>query len=38
MSPSGGQGIAEPTPLVEQTFEETLAATQGIVMVDFPAA
>ena len=38
MSPSGDQGIAEPTHLVEQTFEETLAATQGLVMVDFSAA
>jgi thioredoxin 1 len=38
MSPSGEQGIAEPTHLVEQTFEETLAATQGLVMVDFWAA
>jgi thioredoxin 1 len=38
MSPSGKQGIAEPTHLVEQTFEETLAATHGLVMVDFWAA
>ena len=38
MSPSGEQGIAEPTHLVEQTFEETLAATHGLVMVDFWAA
>jgi thioredoxin 1 len=38
MSPSGEQGIAEPTHLVEQTFKETLAATQGLVMVDFSAA
>ena len=38
MSPSGEHGIAEPTHLVEQTFEETLAATHGLVMVDFWAA
>ena len=38
MSPGGEQGIAEPTHLVEQTFEETLAANQGFVMVDFSAA
>jgi thioredoxin 1 len=38
MSPSGEQGIAEPTHLVEQPFEETLAATQGLVMADSSAA
>jgi thiol-disulfide isomerase/thioredoxin len=35
MSPRGEHGIAEPTHLVEQTFDETLAATHGLVMVDF---
>jgi thioredoxin 1 len=38
MSPSREDGIAETTHLVEQTFEETLAATHGLVMVDFWAA
>ena len=38
MSSSGEQGITEPPHLVERTFEETLAATQGLVMVDFWAA
>ena len=35
MSPSREHGIAEMTHLVEQTFDETLAATHGLVMVDF---
>jgi thioredoxin 1 len=35
MSPTGEHGIAEPTNLVEQTFDETLAATHGLVTVDF---
>jgi thioredoxin len=35
MSPRGEHGIAGPTHLVEQTFDETLAATHGLVMVDF---
>lgn len=35
MSRGAEDGIAETTHLVEQTFEETLAATQGLVMVDF---
>ena len=38
MSPSREDGIAETPRLVEQTFEETLAATHGLVMVDFWAA
>ena len=38
MSASRDDGIAETTHLVEQTFEETLAATHGLVMVDFWAA
>jgi thioredoxin 1 len=38
MSPSREHGIAEATHLVEQTFEETLAAAHGLVMVDFWAA
>jgi thioredoxin 1 len=37
MSPSREDGTAEST-LVEQTFEQTLAATHGLVMVDFWAA
>ena len=35
MSPRGEHGIAETTHLVEQTFDETLAATHELVMVDF---
>jgi thioredoxin 1 len=38
MSPSREDGPAESTHRVEQTFEETLAATHGLVMVDFWAA
>lgn len=38
MKPSGEPVIAKQTHLVEQTFEETLAATEGLVMVDFWAA
>jgi thioredoxin 1 len=38
MSASRDDGIAETTPLVEPTLEETLAATPGLVMVDFWAA
>jgi len=38
MSASRDDGIPETTHLVEQTFEETLAATPGLVMVDFWAA
>ncbi len=38
MNPSREDGIAQTTHLVEQTFEETLAATRGLVMVDFWAA
>jgi thioredoxin 1 len=38
MSPSREDGIAETTHLVEHTFEEALAATHGLVMVDFWAA
>jgi thioredoxin 1 len=38
MSPRGEHGTAETIHLVEQTFEETLAATHGLVMVDFWAA
>ena len=38
MSPSREDGIAETTHLDDQTFEETLAATHGLVMVDFWAA
>jgi thioredoxin 1 len=32
MSPAREHGIAETPHLVEQTFEETLAATRGLVM------
>jgi thioredoxin 1 len=35
MSPRGEHGIAKTTHLVEETFEETLATTHGLVMVDF---
>jgi thioredoxin family protein len=38
MSPSREDATAESTHLVEQTFEETLAATHSLVMVDFWAA
>jgi thiol-disulfide isomerase/thioredoxin len=38
MSPAWDHRIAETPHLVEQTFEETLAATHGLVMVDFWAA
>ena len=38
MSPSREHGIAETPHLVEQTFEETVAATHGLLMVDFWAA
>ena len=38
MSPAREHGIAETPRLVEQTFEETVAATHGLVMVDFWAA
>src|SRR5213594_3915188 len=35
MSPSREDGIAETTHLVEHTFEDALAVTHGLVMVDF---
>ncbi len=35
ISPAWDHRIAETPHLVEQTFEETLAATHGLVMVDF---
>jgi thioredoxin 1 len=38
MGPSREHGIVETTHLVAQTFEETLAATHGLVMADFWAA
>ena len=38
MSPRREHDIAETPHLVEETFEETLAATQGLVMDDFWAA
>jgi thioredoxin 1 len=38
MSASREHGVAETIHLTEQTFDETLAATQGLVMVDFWAA
>jgi thioredoxin 1 len=38
IGPSRERGIVETTHLGEQTFEETLAATQGLVMADFWAA
>src|SRR5437773_11211693 len=38
ISPAWDHRIAETPHLVEQTFEETLAATHGLVMVDFWAA
>jgi len=38
VSPAREHGIAETPRLVEQTFEETVAATHGLVMVDFWAA
>jgi len=38
MGPSREHGIVETTHLVEQTFEEKLAATPALVMADFWAA
>ena len=38
MSPSRGHGVAETMHLTEQSFDEALAATQGLVMIDFWAA
>lgn len=38
MGPSREHGIVETTHMVEQTFEEALAATRGLVMADFWAA
>src|SRR5712691_1256514 len=38
MSPSRDHDVAETIHLTEQTFDEALAATQGLVMVDFWAA
>jgi thioredoxin len=38
IGPSQERGIVETTHLGEQTFEETLAATHGLVMADFWAA
>jgi len=35
MVPSREHGIVETTHLVEQTFEETLTVTHGVVMADF---
>ena len=37
MSPSAGRpgGVAETIHLTEQSFDEALVATQGLVMVDF---
>jgi len=35
MSPSRGHGVAETMHLTEQSFDEALVATQGLVMVDF---
>ena len=35
MSTSRDNGVAETTHLTDQNFDETLAATQGLVMVDF---
>ena len=35
MSPSRGHGVAETIHLTEQSFDEALVATQGLVMVDF---
>ena len=38
MSASREHGVAETVHLTEQNFDETLIATQGLVMVDFWAA
>jgi len=38
MSPSRDHDVAETIHLTEQNFDEALAATQGLVMVDFWAA
>ena len=38
MSASREHGVAETIQLTEQNFDETLIATQGLVMVDFWAA
>jgi thioredoxin 1 len=38
MSPSRDHDVAETIDLTEQNFDEALAATQGLVMVDFWAA
>ena len=38
MSASREHGVAETIHLTEQNFDETLIATQGLVMVDFWAA
>jgi len=35
MSPSRDHDVAETIHLTEQTFDETLIATQGLLMVDF---
>ena len=35
MSPSRDHGVAETIHLTEQSFDEALVATQGLVMVDF---
>src|SRR5438552_17571225 len=35
MSASGEYGVAETIHLTEQSFDEALVATQGLVMVDF---
>ena len=38
MSPSRDHDVAETIDLTEQNFDEALAATEGLVMVDFWAA
>jgi thioredoxin 1 len=38
MSPSRDRDVAETIPLTEQSVDDALAATQGLVMVDFWAA
>ena len=38
MSPNRDHDVAETIHLTEQNFDEALAATQGLVMVDFWAA
>ena len=38
MNPSRDHGVAETIHLTEQSFDEALAAAQGLVMVDFWAA